>query len=187
MSGFSVKAGVRAVLALFAFAVLFAVGANAQDVVTGTIDKVDTGAKTVAVKSADGTVTVVKYSGKTVVHGLKDGAKGADLAGKEGGHVIVHDVPERSDKVAHSIYFVGDKSVHATEGTVQDVAKGTRVVTVKTADGTVKTFTVAGHATVDGSKDVGEYSVKGVKAGDHVVVYSTEETGKEIAHAFHHL
>ncbi|MGC2719972.1 MAG: hypothetical protein WA209_10305, partial [Candidatus Acidiferrales bacterium] len=73
-----VLASLRAIgqfLVLFvALLFTFAVGAQAQDVLVGTIDKVDTGAKTVAVKSADGTVTVVKYTDKTAVHGLKDAA-----------------------------------------------------------------------------------------------------------------
>ena len=116
---------------------------TSTNVVTGTIEKVDSGAKTIAVKTADGTVETMKFSEKTTVHGLKDAAKGADLAGKEGGHVIVHTVGEGADKTAHSVEWVGDKTVHATEGTVEDVGEGSKTVAVKTADGTKETFVVA--------------------------------------------
>src|SRR6266852_6122887 len=109
---------------------------GSTNVITGTIEKVDAGAKTIAVKTADGTVETVKFTEKTTVHGLKDAAKGADLAGKEGGHVIVHATGEGADKTAHSVEWVGDKTVHTTEGTVEDVGKGTKIVAVKTADGT---------------------------------------------------
>src|SRR5580704_13072021 len=163
-----VHASLRAIgrnLVLFlGISLVFAFGAKAQDVVVGTIDKVDTGAKTVAVKTADGTVTTVKYTDKTAVHGLSDAAHGADLAGKAGGRVIVHDVPEGTDKVARSIVYVGDKTV----------------------DNTVKVFTISSHATVNAGKDVFKYSAVTMKEGDHVVVYSTDEAGKSIAHVFEH-
>src|SRR5258708_39163809 len=82
---------------------------GSTNVITGTLDKVDSGAKTMAVKTADGTVETVKFTDKTTVQGLKDAGKGADLAGKEGGHVIVHAVGEVADKTAHSVEWVGDR------------------------------------------------------------------------------
>jgi hypothetical protein len=168
--------------------VALSLAANAApDVVTGTIDKVDSSAKTIAVKTADGTVQTVKFTDRTTVHGLKDAGKGADLAGKEGGHVIIHTTGEGADKTAHSVRWLGDKSVHATEGTVDEVGEGSKTVAVKTADGTKETFVVADHATVDTGKDVARYSAKGAKKGEHVTVYYTEDAGKKIAHVFKHL
>jgi hypothetical protein len=160
---------------------------GSTNVITGTLDKVDSGAKTMAVKTADGTVETVKFTEKTTVQGLKDAGKGTDLAGKEGGHVIVHTVGEGADKTAHSVDWVGDKTVHATEGTVDAVGKGSKTVGVKTADGTKETFVVADHAVVDTGKDVTRYSIQGAKKGEHVTVYYTEEAGKKIAHVFKHL
>jgi hypothetical protein len=176
-------------LALLAlcFAVAVARAEGVTHVVSGTIEKVDAGAKTIAVKTADGTVETVKFTEKTTVHGLKDAAKGADLAGKEGGHVIVQATGEGAEKTAHSVEWVGDKTVHTTEGTVEDVGKGTKTVAVKTADGTKEAFEVSGHATVDTGKTVGRYSALGAKKGEHVTVYYTEEAGKKIAHVFKHL
>lgn len=165
----------------------FAATAGATDVVTGTVEKVDTMAKTIAVKTADGTVTTVKYTEKTTVHGLKDVGKAGELAGKEGGHVIVHTTGEGAEKTAHSVEWTGEKTVHTTDGIVEDVGKGTKTVAVKTADGTKETFEVADHATVDTGKDVGKYSEKGAKKGEHVTVYYTEEAGKKVAHVFKHL
>jgi hypothetical protein len=186
-----VHASLRAIglnLVLFlAISLAYAVGARAQEVVVGTIDKVDTGAQTVAVKTADGTVTTVKYTGKTAVHGLTDAAHGADLAGKEGGHVIVHDVPEGTDKVGRSIVYVGDKTVDKTDGTIFKIGKKSKTISVKMADNTVKVFTVSSHATVNAGKDVFKYSAVSMKEGDHVVVYSTDEAGKSVAHVFEHL
>lgn len=177
---------VMALLAMFCLA-SFGAAQSSTNVVTGTIEKVDTGAKTVAVKTADGSVETVKFTEKTTVHGLKDAGKGSDLAGKEGGHVIVHTVGEGADKTAHSVEWVGDKTVHTTEGTVEDVGKGSKMIAVKTADGTKETFVVADHATVSTGKDVARYSVSGAKKGEHVTVYYTEDAGKKIAHVFKHL
>lgn len=160
---------------------------TSTDVVTGTIEKVDSGAKTIAIKTADGTVETVKFTEKTTVHGLKDATKGGDLAGKEGSHVIVHTVGEGADKTAHSVEWVGDKTVHATEGTVEDVGEGSKTVAVKTADGTKETFVVADRAVVNSGKDIASYSARGAKKGEHVTVYYTEEAGKKIAHVFKHL
>jgi len=161
--------------------------AGATGVITGTLSKVDEAGKTVAVKTADGTVATVKFTEKTTVSGAKGLAKGADLVGKEGGHVIVHTVGEGADKTAHSIVWVGDKTVKATDVTVEDVGKGTKTVAVKTADGAKDTYEVSEHATVDAGKDVGKYSGKGVEKGAHVTVYYTEEGGKKIIHAFQHI
>jgi hypothetical protein len=183
----SLRAIGRNLLLFLAVSLIFAFGAQAQNVLVGTIDKVDTGTKTVAVKSADGTVTVVKYTDKTAVHGLKDAAHGGDLAGKEGGRVIVHDVPEGTDTVARSIVFVGDQTVEKTDGTIFKISKKSKTVSVKMADNTVKVFSVSSHATVNAGKDVFHYSAVSMKEGDHVVVYSTDESGKKIAHAFEHL
>jgi hypothetical protein len=173
--------------AVICFAASFLSAQSGSNVFTGTIEKVDSVAKTIAVKTADGTVETVKFTEKTSVHGLKDGAKGADLAGKEGSHVIVHTTGEGAEKTAHSIEWLGDKTVHTTEGTVEDVGKGSKTVAVKTADGAKETFEVAGHATVSTGKDVGRYSALGAKKGEHVTVYYTEEAGKKIAHVFKHL
>jgi hypothetical protein len=172
-----VRAGFHIVVAVMAVCIAaVSVGAQGSGVITGTVEKVDSGARTIAVKTADGTVETVKFTEKTSVHGLKDAAKGTDLAGKEGGHVIVHTVGEGSEKTAHSVEWVGGKTVHTTEGTVEDVGKGSKTVAVKTADGTKETFVVAGHG-----------SAAAAKKGEHVTVYYTEEAGKKIAHVFKHL
>ena len=174
-------------LAALCFAAVSVSAQGSTNVITGTVEKVDSGAKTIAVKTADGTVQTVKFTDKTTVHGLKDAAKGTDLAGKEGGHVIVHTVGEGTEKTAHSVEWFGDMTVHTSEGTVEDVGKASKTVAVKAADGTKETFEVADHATVNSGKDVGLYSERGAKKGEHVTVYYTEEAGKKIVHVFKHL
>src|ERR1700740_2345970 len=105
MSSSVLRLGFQVVLALAAVCSVAAAQSDkgSANVVTGTIEKVDSGAKTIAVKTADGTVETVKFTEKTSVDGLKDGAKGVDLVGKEGGHVIVHATSEGAEKTAHSV------------------------------------------------------------------------------------
>ena len=177
---------IQVVLILVALCFVAASLPAQTNVVSGTLDKVDSGGKTIAVKTADGTVETVKFTDKTTVHGLKDAAKGTDLAGKEGGHVVVHTTGEGADKTANSVEWFGDKTVHTTEGTIEDVGAGSKTVAVKTADGAKETFVVADHATVDTGKGVTRYSVAGAKKGEHVTVYYTEDAGKKIAHVFKH-
>ncbi|HUO35937.1 MAG TPA: hypothetical protein VMU43_13175 [Candidatus Acidoferrum sp.] len=145
-------------------------------VFTGTITKVDTGAKTVAVKAKDGTIHTVKWTDDTTVTGLKGGAHGADLAGKEGGHVIVHTTGEGADETARSFDYVGHRTVHVADVTVDDVGEGSKSVAVHTADGTKDTLHVGDHATVD--------TGKGIEKGGHYTVYYTEDAGKKVAHFF---
>lgn len=168
------------IIGALCFATLSQAAHASTNVVAGTLEKVDNGAKTIAVKTADGTVETVKFTSETSVRGLKAAGKGADLAGKEGGHVIVH----TSDETARSVEWLGDKSVHVAKGTVEDGGEVSKTIAVKTAEGTKETFRVADRATVDTGKDVGRYSAIGAKKGEHVTVYYTEEGGKKVAHAF---
>jgi hypothetical protein len=188
MSLRSMRLDLRAIFALMALVLVLGVqGARASNVITGSVEKVDTTAKTIAVKTSDGTVHVVKYAGDATVSGLKGVAHGTDLAGKESGHVIVHTVGTGADETARSIVWVGDKTVKTTDGVVEDTGKGVKVMSIKTADGTKETFVIADHATIDTGKDIGKYSVVGAEKGEHVTVYYTESAGKKIAHVFEHL
>ena len=180
--------GARTIFVVCVLALVFAAQtARASNVITGSIEKIDTTAKTIAVKTADGTVHIVKYTGDTTVSGLKGVAHGSEFVGKETGHVIVRTVGDGADETAHAVVWVGDKTVETTDGVVEDTGKGVKTVSVKTADGTKETFIVADHATIDTGEDVGKYSVVGAKKGEHVTVYYTESAGKKIAHAFKHL
>jgi hypothetical protein len=107
--------------ALLAIASIFVWNAAAQDdavhIVSGIVKHVDKDAKTVAIKTADGTDHVFKYSEKTTVEGAKDAGKGAKdagkgvekgsteayLAGKTGTKVTVKYVSKGADKTAVAV------------------------------------------------------------------------------------
>jgi hypothetical protein len=111
------------ILALFAFAIV--PGALGAVVTTtaheGTITKVDHSAKTVMVKTADGTEHTVQLAGRTVVHGGQGTLKGADAAAnglKEGSQVVVHSTKKGTVETAEEIDKVGDDGLKKTDGTV---------------------------------------------------------------------
>jgi hypothetical protein len=166
-------------LALLALAPL----SFAADVVTavhGTVTKVDSAAKTVAVKTADGTEHTMKFVGKTTVHGTEAGAKDSFHGVKEGSEVVAHYTEKGSEKTAVEVDQVGKGGLKATEGTVSAIDRGGKTIAVKTADGTEQTFKMADHAAEDGGKGI----AKGAEKSAKVTVFYTEEGGKKIAHFF---
>jgi len=153
---------------------------NSSGTIVGDVEKVSADGKSITVKTAEGTEDVVKVTGKTIV----GGAKGASLAGKEGSHVVIHYTAKGAEKTATGVEYAGKGTWKVTEGTVTKVGEGGKDVTVKLKDGTEKTFRVGKEATVDtghGVEEAGKYTGK---AGDKIVVYTTVDPIKEVAHLF---
>ncbi len=148
--------------------------------VHGTVTKVDSTAKTIVVKTADGTEHTLHFVGKTAVHGTEVGAKDTFKGVKEGSEVVAHYTAKGAEKTAMEVDNVGKDGLKVTEGTVSTVDRGAKTIAVKTADGSVQTFKMADHATVDAGKDIG----KGTEKATKVTVYYTEQSGKKIAHFF---
>jgi hypothetical protein len=151
--------------------------------VTGTVQKIDKGAKTVAVKTADGTEHTFHYAKKTTVRGADETAAGSKdaLHGlKEGSEVAVHYTAKGTEKTAVEIDHIGKDGLKAGEGTIKTIDRGAKVLTVKTADGAEETYHIADKAAKDTAKGIGEGTEKTAK----VTVYYTEEGGKKIAHFF---
>lgn len=173
-----------------ALASLFLLPALAdEDVVTavhGTVTKVDAGAKTIAVKTADGTEHTLHFVDKTTVHGADAtaaGAKDTFHGIAEGSEVVAHYTAKGTEETAVEVDKVGKGGLHAVEGTVTHVSEDGKTVVVKAADGTEHTFQVAGRDTVVSAKDIG----KGTEKGAKVTVYYTEGASKKVAHFFEKL
>jgi hypothetical protein len=146
----------------------------------GTVTKVDGGAKTVIVKTKDGTEHTLHFVAKTTVSGADAGAKDTFKGVKEGSEVVAHYTVKGSEKTAVEVDKVGKDGMKDTEGTVSEIDRGAKTISVKTADGTVQTFKMADHATADAGKDIARGSEKTAR----VTVYYTEEAGKKVAHWF---
>src|ERR1700693_499061 len=167
-------------LALLALPISLCLAADVVTAVRGTVTKVDSAAKTVVVKTKDGTEQTVHFANKTVVHGTEAGAKDTFKGVKEGSEVVAHYTTKGAAKTAVEVDRLGKEGLKETEGTVSEIDRGAKTIAVKTGDGTVQTFKMADRATEDAGKGVGKATVKSVK----VTVYYTEEAGKKIAHFF---
>jgi preprotein translocase subunit YajC len=184
------KSILRASLALL---VLSAFGWAAQDVVSavhGTVTKVDSGTKTVVVKTKDGTEHTLKFADKTAVHGVKRSADATDAGAKdtfhglkEGTEVVAHYTEKGADKTAVEVDDVGKDGLKSVDGTITHIDRAGKTVGIKTADGTEETFKLSGHAADDAGKDI----EKGTEKTTKVTVYYTEEAGKKTAHFFEKL
>jgi hypothetical protein len=170
---------IRITILVLSFALLaFAV----EDVVTathGTVTKIDQTAKTIGIKTADGTEHIFHWSKDTAVHGVRAsdaGAKDSWHGLKEGSEVVAHSTQRGAEDTALEIDKVGDDGLHKTEGTIKEIDRGGKKMVVETADGTAHTFQLSAHAAADAGKDVA--------SGAKVVVYSTEASGKKVAHFF---
>jgi arginine repressor len=176
------KTMLRIVLSLSLFSLAYA----ADDVVSavhGTVSKVDSAGHTVVVKTADGTEHSLHYVKETTIHGVHasaDAAKDSWHGVTEGTEVVAHYTKRGTEDTAVEVDKVGKDGLKATEGTIKTIDRGGKTIVVKTADGTEETFRLTGHAAKDGGKDIAMGSEKGAK----VVVYSTEESGKKVAHFF---
>jgi hypothetical protein len=152
-------------------------------ILVGTVLKLDAGAKTVAVKLADGSEHTFHFVKRTTVHGAQGAAAGATDAFhglKEGSEVAVHYTAKGSVETAEEVDNIGKDGLKATEATVTRIDRGTKTLAVKTADGTEETYRLTASAARDAGKDVAAGAEKSAK----VTVYYTEEAGHKVAHFF---
>ena len=157
-----------------------------ENVVTathGTIMKIDRTAKTIVVKTGDGTEHVFHWVKGTSVHGVKS----ADMAAKdswhglkEGSEVVAHSAKRGTEDTVVEVDKVGETGLTKTEGTIKDIDRKGRRLVVQSADGTEHAFTLTKHAATDSGKDVANVAKKGTK----VAVYSTEDAGKSVVQFF---
>jgi hypothetical protein len=159
-----------ALLAPLSFAV------EAVTAVHGTISKIDSSAKTIVVKTADGAEHTFRFVAKTTVHGTEAGARDTFHGLKEGTEVVAHYTAKGTENTAVEVDKVGKDGLKAIDGTVSDIDRGGKKLLVKSADGTEQAFKLADHA----AAETGEGAEKSAK----VTVYYTEEAGKKIAHFF---
>lgn len=159
-------------------------GLLAQDVVSavdGSVKKIDTATKTIAVKTADGTEHTFHYAGDLVVHGSKASVKGTrdalhDMS--DGSQVAVHYSVAGGRETAHEIDRLGGDGLQVAEGTVSHVDRVGRKVSIKAKDGTEQSFDLTRRAAKDADKDLVEGTDKTVK----VSVYYTEDAGRKTVH-----
>jgi hypothetical protein len=158
-------------------------GFAAEDVVTathGTITKIDQSAKTISVKTADGSEHVFHVAKDTTFHGAHVAAKDSWHGLNEGSEVVAHSTKRGTEDTAVELDKLGKDGLKRTDGTIKEIDRGGRKLVVTTADGTDHAFRLGRNAAVDAGKDIGE----GTERGTKVAVYSSEHAGDKVAHFF---
>jgi Cu/Ag efflux protein CusF len=153
----------------------------------GELKKVDTEAKKITIRAADGTEHAVSYGDRTIVHGLEGTAKAADLAGKEGSQVVVHYTGAAGHETADHVDVFGHDALKTTEGTITQVDKAGHTVVVKTTDGVDETYDLGRDSAIDTKEGFVDLAHFTGKEGDHVIVYHTEEGGRKVVHLLERL
>ena len=81
---------------------------------------------------------------------------------------------------AEEVDHIGKDGLKTSEGTITKFDRGTRTMTIKTADGTEQTYRLTEHAAEDAGKDTGDAAKKSA----HATVYYSDEAGHKVAHFF---
>ena len=171
------------VLGLVFVAFIASAAEDVASAVEGTVKHISATAKTIVVKTADGTEHTFHFVARTSIHGTEEIGKGADdvLRGlKEGSHVIVHYTTKGTKETAEEIDRIGKGGLKATKGTVKAIDRAGKTITVKTTDGAEETFRLTDRAARDTGKGIGE----GAEKSEHVTVYYADEAGHKVAHFF---
>lgn len=149
----------------------------------GAVLKLDDAAKTMVLKTEDGTEHTLHFVKRTAVHGVEAtgaGAQGAFHGLKEGTEVAVHYTAKGTVETADEVDNIGKDGLKATDVTVMHIDRGAKTMAVKTADGSEETYRLTDHAARDAGKDIAEGTEKSAK----VTVYYSEEAGHKVAHFF---
>lgn len=171
-----------------------AFGQDVVHAVAGAVTKIDKTGKTIAIKAADGSEQVFKYTERTGIHtgvesahAAKMGALDTYFAGKEGTHVVVRYMGKGSDKTATLVEDFGKDTLKTSRGTVTHVDRAARTVAIKTDDGAEATYKLSSEAVVETDHGVVRGSRYLAKEGDKVAVHYTEDAGDKIVRFFHKL
>jgi ABC-type enterochelin transport system substrate-binding protein len=185
---------IRSKFIVLACAVLLSISASAQDVVhavSGAITHIDKAGKTIAIKTADGSEEVFRYTDHTAVRDSSKAAARAKMgvtdtyfAGKEGSKVVVRYLGNGADKTATLVEDFGKESLKAGRGTVTHVDKAAHTVTVRTEDGAEATYKMGDQAVVETDHGVVRGSRYIVKEGDKVTIHYTEDAAGKVLRFF---
>jgi len=142
----------------------------------GTIDKFYGVSHRALVKTADGVRHVVHFTGRTSVHGTQHTLDDPFGGLEEGSMVAVHYVANGNTKEAIEVDRVGDGGLSVVDGTVMDVDRERKRLTIQIADEKRVTLRLTDRAANDVGKDV--------KAQARVIVYYADDGGDLVAHYF---
>jgi hypothetical protein len=168
------KIGVALVAVCAMLTIGICVAQDLVNIVLGTIEKVDSTAKTIVVKTGDGTEHTIRITDATTMKGTKDGFNGL----REGSQIVARTTGTGGDETATEVGKIGEDGFKATDGTVEKFEKDTKRIVVKNVHGAKETFELGGKAL----EDAGQATGLRITKGTIVTVYYTEEGGERVAY-----
>lgn len=148
--------------------------------IEGTVQKAAAGADVVVVKTAHGIAHLFHVTGRTAVHGAKDGGETALNGLEEGTQVVVHYTVDTGSKTAVEIDRVGAGGLAVAEGIVTNVDRKGNKLTIRLDDGSMETLQLSERAARDVGKEVDEAASGTARAA----VYYTDQSGEKVVHFF---
>ena len=155
----------------------------AANVFVGQIEKIDSTAKTILVKTQDGTEHTFHLVQRTAIQGgeaTSSTAKDSFHGLKEGAQVAVHFTAKGKDETAEEIDHLSGEGMKSTQGELVHLDQTAKTVTIKAQDGTVHIFQLSKNAAEEANRNISDVAQKTGK----VTVYYTEQAGHHVAHFF---
>jgi hypothetical protein len=147
-------------------------GFNATIALPSSVDKFYSDVHTVLVKTSDGVEHRVHVTKGTTAHG---GPASLDSL-KPGTAVAVHYTVKGIQASADEIDLIGPEGLRVNEGTVTNVDRARKRITIAFSNGTRETLRLRQH--------VAEESDEHAPKSSRVIVYYPDESGQRVAHYF---
>ena len=166
----------------------FCTAANAQEprhgIRTGTVQQVDEHAKTITIKSDDGTEHTLQTEARTKFHGVHGKARNTmdTIRGlKPGTQVAVHYSAAGAAENALEIDNIGADGLKSIEATITHIDRGEKTLTVQTADGSNQTFHMSDSTARYAAEQFDQSASNPLKV---TLYYSGHTEGHSVAHYF---
>ena len=165
----------RVAILLLSMTSFLAAADDVVGVIHGTVEKIDSASKVIAVKNDGAAKFSVRIVESTTIHGFH-GGKAARQGLEKGTEIVAHGTRNGVEFTATELDHLGKGGLKMTKATVIEIDRAGRFIVVKTAAGATETYHFASHSAHD--------VAKGMEGGTKVIVYCTEETGQKIGHFF---
>jgi|SRR5580700_156167 type 1 fimbria pilin len=165
-----------------------AFAANAQEprhgIRTGTVQQVDEHAKTITIKSEDGTEHTLQIEARTKFHGVHGNSRNTTdkLQGmKPGTQVAAHYTAAGTAENAVEIDNIGADGLKTIEATITHLDRGEKTLTVQNPDGSNQTFHMSDSTARYAAEQFDQGSANSLKV---ILYYSGHKEGHPVAHYF---
>lgn len=157
--------------------------ALAANVIVGQVEKIDSTAKTILVKTQDGTEHTFHLVQRTAIQGgdaASSAAKNSWEQLKEGTQVAVHYTAKGKDETAEEIDHLSGDGMKSSQGELVRLDQTAKTVTIRAQDGTEHVYQLSKNAAEEANRSITDAAQKTGK----VTVYYTEQAGHQVAHFF---